>query len=545
MNSLFSPNGRLIIFFIILLVLTCSPIWSVEYFVNQDGSGHLHTASLIGQLLAGNDITANFYAFNSISVPNSSGHWVLLLLLQFFSPFTVTKIFVTLSYSMFVGGAGWLRYRIVGNNGVKTSLLIGAAMGFNWLWLVGFYNFMLGVIVMMFTLPFFYRRRERFGVLDTILLSLLFTIAYLSHIVGFLVLAGSIFVLIVFTPGVRKIKTALLASVALLPVFPLAIKFKSLSEGGSGFAPVWRSLDNPYSLASWIHQVRVVDPFIIISRKAIPFIAETSNVFAVFTPTLWLFVAFSCLAIASIYYYRLQPESFKGHFAFFVLVAGALGLALFGPDDFDQINGGILRERFFMCGLLFFIPLFQTGPSIRLKRIAQFCLLFIITFQTLAVWEYALNSDKQSKVFMTASELLRKSPASITITIREGDFRFHADPVPQLNCYNGIGTNNIVWDNYEFGHYLFPLITKNIEDRHFIHEFTRSEYLGLNDTDEAFGSFEEKLGRINSSLEPYNDRIETVVLWGKDARVEAVLNKWFESEPYFENGNIRLFHHKK
>lgn len=544
--GLFStPRGRLIIFFIILMILTCSPIWWVDYFVNQDGSGHLHTASLMGKLLAGDASTAEFYQFNSISVPNSSGHWILLLLLQVFSAFTVTKIFVTLSYALFVAGAGWLRLQIAGQDGVKTSLLIGAAMGFNWLWLVGFYNFTIGVIGLMFTLGYFFRRRERFGAVDTIILSLLLTLAYFSHIVSFLVLTGSIFVVILFAPGVRRAKTIMLTLVALLPVVPFALRFKSLSEGGGGFsAPVWRSLDDPYSVASWVHQMRVADPFIIISRKAIPFFAETSSVFAIFTPTLWLFIAFSSLAIASIYYYRSNPESFKANFVFLLLAIGALGLAILGPDDFNQTNGGVLRERFFICGLLFCIPLFRTGTFVRLKRIAQVCLLFIIAFQTLAVWEYALDSDKKAKIFMAAADLLRQSPSSASITLEENSLRFHANPIAQLNCYNGIGTNNIVWDNYEFGHYLFPLIARKIDDQQLIFNFTRGQYIALDDPDDGFGTFDVKLGRIKSSLEAYNDKIETIALWGRDPRVEAMLNKWFESVPYFENEKLRLFRHK-
>ena len=531
------------LFYAGLVVICTSPVWGVTYFVNQDGSGHLQTASLMGQLLAGNEATAAFYKFNSLSVPNSSGHWVLLFLLQFFSAFTVTKIFVTLSFALFVAGTGWLRVQIVGPKGIKTSLLIGAAMGFNWLWLVGFYNFMIGVIGLMFVLGYFYRRRERIGFVDTVLLSLLLTLVYLSHIVTFLVLAGSIYSIILFTPDVRKARTTLLASIAMLPGIALALKFKSISEA-SGFSPVWRALDNAYSPASWVHQIRVVDPFIIISRKTLPFVAETSGRFAVFTPLLWLFIAFSCLAAASFVYYRTHRGGLEPLYAFLVLVVGALLLALFGPDDFNLTNGGVLRERFFICGLLFCVPLFRTESSVWLKRIAQFCLVFIVAFQTLAVWEYAINSDKQVSVFMSASELLRRSPASATITIKDGSLRFHADPIPQLNCYNGIGTNNIVWDNYEFGHYLFPLITRNPEDREFIHEFTRSQYVGVDDPDDAFGSYDVKLGLINSSLAFYNGRIETIALWGRDARVETVLNRWFEAEPYFERDKLRLFRHK-
>ena len=54
-------------------------------------------------------------------------------------------------------------------------------------------------------------------------------------------------------------------------------------------------------------------------------------------------------------------------------------------------------------------------------------------------------------------------------------------------------------------------------------------------------NFEEKLLKLESLLESNHNKIDALLVWGKDARVEAVLNKRFESEPYFESGEARLF----
>lgn len=544
MGTVEMPKGRQILFFLILMVFTCSPIWWVDYFVNVDGSGHLHTASLMGKLLAGDVAATEFYKFNTFSVPNSSGHWILLLLLQLFSAFTVTKIIVTLTYACFVAGAGWLRLQTVGNDGVKTAMLIGAATGFNWLWLVGFYNFIIGVIVLTFTLAYVHMRRDRIKKIDVFVIAILFLLTYFSHVVSFVLLAGSVFVIILLTPGIKKIRVLGLILVAVIPVIPLAAKFKSISESGGGFSIVWRRLEDPLSVSSWLHQIRVADPFIIISRKAIPFLTETSGTFALFTPTIWLFLAFLCLTISSVIYLRSKKDTYKPDLAFFVIAAGTLGLAFFGPDDFNQTHGGVLRERLFICGLLFCIPLFRVDSNTFLKRGAQFCLLFVIGFQTLAVWEYSAQSDTQAKIFMQGAEILRKSPSSAMITLEDDSLRFHAHPIAQINSYNAIGTQSLVWDNYEFGHYLFPLTTRNIEDRNFIFQFTQSSYIALDNPADQFGGPDVKLERLNSSLESYNDRIETIALWGRDEHVEAVLSKWFEAEPYFENEKLRLFRHK-
>ncbi|MEP7212221.1 MAG: hypothetical protein ABI791_04055 [Acidobacteriota bacterium] len=528
-------------FFAVLIVVACSPVWGVGYFINQDGSGHVHSAFLMTELLKGDPTLSEFYVLNSISMPNASGHWILMVLLQLFSAFTVTKIMVTLTFAGFVLGVGWLRYSTVGNDGLKTSLLIGTAMAFNWLWLVGFYNFIVGSIVFLAAIGLYYKWREHMTAWRTAALSGLLLFGYLSHIVSFLALAGSVVILSVFVANSSRVRTVLLSLVAFVPVIPHAIVYKQMSEKGEGFSPVWRSLSDPYSLISWIHQVRSADPFIIISRKAFPFVSTTSDYFAIFTPGLWLVIALVLLGIATWLGRSRNNEGWKANYPFIILAAGSLILAAFAPDDFVQTNGGVLRERLLMFGFLFFIPIIRTDGAPVLKRAAQFCLVFVILFQTLAVWDYALLSNREAKEFLVGAEELRKSPSSMLITVDSEPLRFHASTIPQLNCYNGIGNNNIIWDNYEFGHYLFPVVTRNVSDRRFIHDLTTSEYL-LSDL--SADEYEDKINRLNSSLASYNGRIETAAVWGQDPHVEAVLSQWFETEPYFQNGRLRLFRHK-
>lgn len=532
---------RLIFFYILLIIFTCSPIWSVEYFINQDGSGHIYTASLIGELLKNNPEITRFYTFNSISIPNSSGHWLLFFILQFFTAFTTTKIIVTIIFAGFVAATGFFRMQTVGSEGIKTSLLIGAAIGFNWLWLVGFYNFCIGVIGFLFTVGFFFRWREKFDFFRAIILSLLLCLTYFSHIISFIILTGSIFVIISFVSHSNLKKTLLFTLTAYLPVLPFIILYKVLSERGGGFSPVWRNLTNPYSLLNWVNQIKAADPFILISRKTLPFINESSSFFVVFTPSLWLTAAFFCLMAGTYLYYRSKPDFIKDYYPFIVLFAGSILFAMIAPDDFELTNGGVLRERFVICGLLFFIPLFRFGTSIRLKVAAQICLTFIIVFQTLALWDYSLYSNNMARDFFAAAQELKKSSSIASVTLESNSIKFHANPIPQMNNYNGIANNIIVWDNYEMGHYLFPVVTQNISDRQFIRDFTSSNFFQLNNPDE---NFDEKLDKFNKILALNHNKIETVIVWGTNPKAEAVLSNWFETTAYFQNSRVRLFHHK-
>ncbi len=526
-------------FFLILIAVACSPVWSVEYFINQDGSGHLYSSSLMLEILRGNPTISHFYAFNSVSVPNSSGHWLLVLLLIFFQPFVVTKIIVTLTFAAFVASCGWLRWKVVGLDGLKTSLLLGAAIGFNWLWFLGFYNFIIGVCGFSLTIGVFYNWRENLNWRRSLMLSILFLIVYLSHIVSFAILAVSIF-LLAFSASSNFKKNILWLLAAILPVLPLAILYKSLSTGGGGFYPVWRNLENPFSLFSWFSQIRTADPFILISRKSFPFSTANSSLFAVFTPILWIIASLLTLTFAG--FIQKGKQFFtKNNFVFILLFAGCVLGAMFAPDDFGLTNGSILRERVLLCGLILFVPLFQTGNCLKLKRCAQFCLVFVILFQTAAVWEYSLQTNREANEFIAAKSSILEKESIASVVILENSLRFHSLPMTQMNNYLGFGKNVLVWDNYEGGHYLFPIVSKNPTDKQFIFDLTTSNVFSLNNPGE---NFDETLSKLDSLLSNNQGKITTLIVWGKDARIETVLYKWFDSRAFYETSQIRLLHSK-
>ena len=88
---------------------------------------------------------------------------------------------------------------------------------------------------------------------------------------------------------------------------------------------------------------------------------------------------------------------------------------------------------------------------------------------------------------------------------------------------------------------MFPIIAKNPEDKKFIFDLTTSNIFSMNNPSEKF---DEKLSKLDLIFSNDPEKIKTLIVWGKDERVETVLKKWFESQPFFENGHIRLFHSK-
>ncbi len=536
-----SERSRLGLFFLALTAWACAPIWAVDYFVPQDGAAHAYSASLMLELLQGNAAVAQHFAWNAWTVPNSSGHWILALLLGVASPFAATKVLATLTYAGVVAAVGFLRFTTVGRDGLLTSLLLGAALGFNWLWLCGLYNFLIGVIGLAVTLGLFFRWRERWSPSRVAGLALLLVLVYFSHLVAFGVLAASLVLLAASGPASQRRASCTGVCLSLLPALLLALLHGSVSAGESYF-PIWRRLTDSGSMASWIFQIRTADPFVLISRRAFPFTRVTSSALVIFTPLLWLLAAVGGLTWATLWSRVKEPQ--PGTPAPSPALA-AIGIAcaltaMVGPDDFGTSHGTLLRERLFLLAMLFFVPLFRSagGGGLRRTRLAQVCLAAVILFQTAALWEYARSSSDDAREFLALGDALedRESLASV-IVLDEGK-RFHSNPTAQMSNFFGIGRRTVVWDNYEIGYGLFPLVARSAAEARFILEFTSLNVFDVADPASAKSS---RLAQLDRCLAANREKIGTLLLWSRDPQVEAVLGKWFESEPFFEHGRGRLY----
>ncbi len=541
MSFVSNPKIRFTGFYLFLIIFACLPIWTVERYFNQDGSPHLYNAFLMLELFKGNPAFTEFYALNPAPLPNLSGHYLLALLLLLFSPTVVTKLMVSMLFAAFVAAVGWLRRQVAGAEDFHISLLVGAALAFNWMWFLGFYNFIIGVIGFTFTLGLYFRWRENLDFLRSLVLSVLVIVVFFSHLISFGMLVGSLLLFCLFVPPPQLKRALIWTFAALVPVTPLIIQYKffSAQEGGE-LAPVWRSLANPLSPFSWFAQLQAADPFQLLSRKAIPFYAETSNSYALFSPFLWISAALVCLAGATLFASRNRDCLSRRTFPFLLIAFGSIAVWTFAPDDFGKVHGGFLRERVLFCGLICFVPLFQTGKSRFLKRAATGCLIFVICFQTLVLWNYAADAGQMGAEFLSGQSLIKDDDSFGSIVLTDTGCRYKANPLPSLGVLYGLNKNTRIWDNYETGIYIFPTILKNASERQFVNEFREAGNFDLCDPNE---NISEKFAKLRSILDLNNDKIKTLLIWGDDERIAPIISRWYEPQPFFRNGRVRLFRH--
>ena len=226
----------------------------------------------------------------------------------------------------------------------------------------------------------------------------------------------------------------------------------------------------------------------------------------------------------------------------FLLLSGVLLLfSIFAPDDvqFSSSEGGLLRERLFLAGLAFAVPLVRLeGLRPLFSRVAVGLLAFVVIFQTLVVWEYAVRSDREAREFFAASSAIPEGASAAGVTIRPRGFRFAGTHIPSINNYNGIGRDVRLWDNYELGHNYFPVVTRSREDHEFVRKFTQNNAYALDKPEQMR---EERIEALRSLLTSEPPRIDTLVVWGSDPRVDAAIVAGFSGPPVYQQGNVRVF----
>ena len=541
MTFLANKNVRIVLLFIGLVSFACSSIWAVEIYVNQDGTPHLYNAYLILEILKGNASIQQFASLNPHMIPNLTGHWILAFFLIFFAPATTTKIMVTLTFGAFVASVGWLRFQVAGREGLGTALLFGTVLAFNWLWFLGFYNYIMAASSFSFSLGLWWRWRDGMNWRRALILFLFLSFTFLSHLISFGLLIAGILVLLLINIRTISRKSALWTFAVLAATLPLVINYFLVSQAEGGIDPQWHYLKNPLSISDWLFHLVAADPFLLISRKAAPFIALTTPAFAVFSSSLWLVIALLLLILGTCHWRAKGVTLRAGMKGWVILGIIMISVWVGGPDDFGKTHGGFLRERTLILGLVCLVPFFQVGRNRFIVFGTHFCLILVILFQTLVLWDYAGQSDRIGKQFLAAKDHIGKKESLGSIIFIGDSGRFRPLPLSNITPLVGIGKDGPVWDNYEFGYYLFPVVTKTPEERKFVFDFRESNTFDLNNPNENIA---EKRAKLESVLALNHDGIAILLVWNEQPDFVRLRENWFENEAYFESGDLKLFRHR-
>lgn len=523
----------------LIIGFACAPVWYVGTFVNQDGSPHIYNAYLIGELLKGNQAVQNFAELNSNAIPNLTGHWLLAGLLAIFGPVLTTKIAVTGLFALFVGSMIWLRQQTAGKSGLVLCLFFTTAIGFNWPWLLGFYNFILALSLVAFTLGLWWRWRDRLTILRATAILILLLLTFFSHLVSFGLLGLTLAILSV-TEYRRIGARNMMSTLTLLALTaPFVFNFLLLGLTDGTFQPTWRHFSG--GLSSIISQLSAADPFSLMTRRSVPFVKVDSRLLAIFAPSLWIVVATSLLALATVRAKMSDRGGLGTDAGWIVSSILFLVVGIVGPDDLGTVHGGYLRERFLIVGMMCSVPFLRFEAGLIIRSSVSFLLAMVIVFQVSVIWEYAFFAEKRAESFLAAKSQIGQDESLGSVIFVSGEGRFRSMPTPNLSPILGIGKSGPVWDNYELGYYLFPVVSPTREQKTFVAEFREVSTYNLDDPKE---DLEGKLKRLEILLETENQRFSTLLVWNGRPEFDSIRTRWFDSEPYFVSGDLKLYRHK-
>ena len=87
-----------------------------------------------------------------------------------------------------------------------------------------------------------------------------------------------------------------------------------------------------------------------------------------------------------------------------------------------------------------------------------------------------------------------------------------------MNPLLGIGKNTKIWDNYELGYYIFPVIAKNPDEQRFIYEFREANIVEICNSNENVSKKLEDLKRL---LNFNHQKITVLLIWNEDERIKT------------------------
>ncbi len=333
-----------------LILLFLVPIWAFQYIPTQDGPSHLNNAQILSQFTNPAYNFQKIYDLRLQPFPNWLSHAGLAALIRIFPPLAAEKILLSLYV---IGFPLAFIYFIGAVDPAKKPLgLLSFAFIYNYLFMMGFYNFVFSIPLAFWALGYFWKRRMRLTLGQVIVLNLLLLLVYFGHMITYLVVLGSIaFVAVVHFAGQwitrrgktlqRELASLGISLASLTPSIPLLVNYYL----GSSFAGKIPEIDTtriPDLLGDFasLHILVSYDNF----GQAALGIAVAVILGSLFVITL----------IKRIYRISFSPRRFlKFEDSILGLFLILLALYLLMPWDFG--SGGWLNDRLALLGSLFLL----------------------------------------------------------------------------------------------------------------------------------------------------------------------------------------------
>lgn len=448
--------------FLCFTLLNLLPVIQGKFFPTLDGPAHLHNSFIISELLfSNNTIFLEFYKFNEIFVPNWIGHLILSFFNMFLPAFLAEKI---LLFIYLIGLPYGFRslIRTISPQNVEFSYII-FPFTYSFLFILGFYNFSIAIVLMLFSLSFWFSNwEEGLSSRKRVILFGLITLTFFSHVFIFSLLLF-IFGLYISFELLRNIlidnslfkshfKMAFKKSIEIFIVSVLPLILLAYYIGSTVSPDQTSSYLNKSELINWIKHLR-------------PLIAYNTAVEEIYTTI--IFYIF-CILIVIFAYQRVNSvitlvSNLKNTPIFrkignvlskndiWIILAFIILILYFILPDNAQ-NAGYFSMRLGLAFFLFLIIALST--QVYEKWLVWFSVFVISSCHFIMINYYTRVIRDLNEVALSCEETAKHvDPNSLVLPLNYSDNWL----VGHFSNYLGIDKPVVLLENYELGVTYFPL----------------------------------------------------------------------------------------
>jgi hypothetical protein len=525
-------------------------IWTVPWFVTQDGPAHVYNAQILAWSFDPGSPFRDVYTIQWQPIPNWVGHLALAGLVSVLPAWVADRIMTSVTLAVFAVSILWLRWRVAGGRNLPAAALLASLLALNITWLFGFTSFLLGACLFPITLGFWWTNQARWNAGHMAVLAVLLVLGYFCHLVSLGLTVLCLVVLVVASPLADATETSQVqrrivrlagVSVSFLPLIPLGLCYLQLAHRGGPMQPLWENLADPLSPRAWKEQITWVDPLTLARKDALPFTDRVSPVFLVCAPVVWFAVTVAICGGAGIsagLWTRFRKRSDRStdlgdpsmrawtgprgeRRGWLILAVVLLAGGIAGPDTLGPDHGEYLPQRVLLFGLVACVPLIDIDARKWWGWAATASLALAVVLQSAIVWDYALYSDRTAGQIIRAHDLVGRNRRLVTlpVTIRS---RFRANPLLHVESWLGVDSGNVAWNNYETRHYYFPVQFRPGIDRPHPDQL---EHVLKHDGPQQAADRSREWERI---LSDHADSIDVLLVYKREPRLDAITQRWFD-----------------
>lgn len=511
----FSLNSRRVL----IALLICAyllPVWLFKYFPTQDGPSHIYNSQILAKYHNVDYGFRDYYDLNLSPFPNWVSHISLSLLMLVLPPLISEKIFLTAYIVIFPLSVFYLSNSIIDTSSIhhfrspeasKTKFpkvetrshqrnnLIGFVSFlyiYNYLFLMGFYNFAISVPLFLYALGYWWKYREKMGIKRIVILSILMTSIYFCHLVSYAIaIISLLFLYIVYFR--KRIKSIFMNLCCILPSSILMFNYLLSSNSLRGGSLSFNKLSRVYELFIDLMSMNILVSYSRVQSK----IAYMVSALMVY------------LLIHTVWKDKMSAKVGKtGKFSNkdCLLLLSFIILVLYFIMPWSIGAGGWTNDRLVLIASLLILPWFSEGNDAKWKLIFVAFVVMISLLNITYICYYIGILNKEIEEYTAGIQAIGKNKVILPFffdgygkSLKIGIFVNAAN----YYCLNNGGIN---LGNYEVQFDYFPVKFKEsfhppIEDK----EWVQIVHWRSEDID----------------ICKYSDNIDYLIIWGQEEKLTA------------------------